>query len=72
MDNQIIEVWAQIKTIVEAVDLDVLKNAKGNNAAGVRIRKGLRLLKTNSAKLIKETVELDKTRKGSKRRFKKV
>jgi hypothetical protein len=71
MDNQVIEAWEHIKAIVEAIDLDVLRNAKGNNAAGVRIRKGLRLLKSNSAKLIRETVDVDKTRKGSKRRFKK-
>lgn len=72
MDNQVIAAWDEIKAIVSAVDLDVLKNAKGNNAAGVRIRKGLRALKSSSAKLIKSTVELDKTRKGSKRRAKKA
>lgn len=71
MDNQVIEAWEEIKKIVEAVDLDAIKNAKGNNAAGVRIRKGLRMLKSACSKLIKETVELDKVRKGTKKRSKK-
>ena len=72
MDNQVIEAWEEIKKIVEGVDLDVLKNAKGNNAAGVRIRKGLRAVKGGCAKLIKVTVELDKVRKGTKKRLKKA
>ena len=48
---------------MESIDLDVHKNANGNASAGVRARKGLRLLKTQAADLVKLTVELDKAKK---------
>ena len=38
----------EIKVLVESLDLDVVKNANGNSSAGVRARRGLRLLKTKT------------------------
>tara|TARA_E500000331_G_C17213018_1_gene694628 strand:+ start:802 stop:999 length:198 start_codon:yes stop_codon:yes gene_type:complete len=61
--SDIIEKWAEIKTIIESIDLDVNKNAGGNASAGVRARKGLRLLKKEAAELVKMTVAADKDRK---------
>ena len=58
--------WEELKTLVESIDLDVNKNAGGNASAGVRARKGLRLLKKEAADLVKMTVEADKERKASK------
>jgi hypothetical protein len=65
-DNQVIAKWTELKGIVEALELDVVKNAKGVAAAGVRARKGLRDLKAKAADLVKTTVELDKEKRAAK------
>ena len=62
-ESNILELWAEIKTLVESLDLDVMKNASGNASAGVRARRGLRLLKSKSADLVKTTIEEEKSRK---------
>tara|TARA_B000000557_G_scaffold255677_1_gene247047 strand:- start:258 stop:455 length:198 start_codon:yes stop_codon:yes gene_type:complete len=64
--STILEQWNEIKTLVESLDLDVSKNADGNSSAGVRARRGLRLLKSKSTELVKATIEADKARKESK------
>ena len=61
--SSITDQWNEIKVLVESLDLDVVKNANGNSSAGVRARRGLRLLKTKSADLVKSTIESDKSRK---------
>ena len=61
----ILEKWNEIKVLVESLELDVHKNAKGNASAGVRARKGLRTLKKEATDLVKMTIEEDKTRKTS-------
>lgn len=66
IDNQVIAKWSELKTLVETLELDVLKNAKGVAAAGVRVRKGLRDLKSKAADLVKTTVDLDKTKRAEK------
>ena len=66
MSSLIIEQWNEIKVLVETLDLDVVKNANGNSSAGVRARRGLRLLKNKSADLVRVTIEEDKDRKSSK------
>tara|TARA_Y100001970_G_scaffold239329_1_gene301176 strand:- start:236 stop:436 length:201 start_codon:yes stop_codon:yes gene_type:complete len=66
MSNPVQEKWQEIKVLIESIDLDVHKNAGGNASAGVRARKGLRLLKNHAASLVKLTVELDKERKEKK------
>ena len=62
-NNPVIERWQELKVLIESIDLDVHKNANGNASAGVRARKGLRLLKSQAAELVKLTVERDKARK---------
>ena len=66
MSSSIIEQWNEIKVLVETLDLDVVKNANGNSSAGVRARRGLRLLKNKTANLVRATIEEDKDRKSSK------
>jgi len=61
--SNIMEQWNEIKVLVESLGLDVVKNANGNSSAGVRARRGLRLLKSKSAELVKLTIEEDKKRK---------
>lgn len=63
-DNKVLTEWNDIKALVEALELDVVKNARGVAAAGVRARKGLRALKSKAAELVKLTVSLDKVKKS--------
>jgi hypothetical protein len=65
-DNQVISKWTELKAIMEQLELDVVKNAKGVAAAGVRTRKGLRELKLKAAELVKTTVELDKAKRAAR------
>ena len=60
MSNRTLEAWSEIKTLVESLDADVQKNAHGNSSAGARARKGLRLLKTKTAELVKVTLQSSK------------
>ena len=66
--NAITESWTELKTLVESIELDIAKNAGGNASAGVRARKGLRLIKSKAADIVKLTVELDKSRKKEKQK----
>ena len=61
--SQILNKWNEIKTLVETIDLDVHKNANGNASAGVRARKGLRVLKNAASDLVKTTITEEKSRK---------
>jgi len=64
MDNsQVLDKWNEIKALIEALEHDVTKNARGTAAAGVRARKGLRQLQAKSKELVKLTIELDKGEK---------
>lgn len=64
--SSILDQWNEIKVLVETLDLDVVKNANGNSSAGVRARRGLRLLKNKSADLVRQTIEEEKSRKSEK------
>ena len=57
----LLEKWNELKVLIESLDLDVHKNANGNKSAGVRTRKGLRLLKKQSSDLVKESLANDKS-----------
>jgi hypothetical protein len=49
--------------LVNSLDLDIVKQENGNASAGIRARKGLRLLKNEVAALVKESLETEKDRK---------
>lgn len=55
--------WEEIKVLVNSLDLDIAKQENGNASAGIRARKGLRLLKNEVAALVKESLETEKDRK---------
>jgi len=65
-DNPIVSKWNELKALVEALEADVAKNAKGVAAAGVRARKGLRQLQAKSKELVKLMIETDKPDKQEK------
>ena len=54
--NNILNNWGEIKNLIESLEEDMGKTAGGNKAAGVRVRKGLRNLKTMTSGLVKETL----------------
>jgi len=56
-----LEEWTELKVLIESLELDVHKNASGNKSAGVRARKGLRLLKQRAADLVKTSLESSKS-----------
>tara|TARA_R110002074_G_scaffold90555_4_gene198428 strand:+ start:1252 stop:1443 length:192 start_codon:yes stop_codon:yes gene_type:complete len=60
-NTNLLEQWTALKAIVESLELDLLKNANGNKSAGVRARKGLRLIKQKSAELVKSSLLEDKS-----------
>jgi hypothetical protein len=45
--------YADLKLLLESAESDVLKSAKGNASAKVRLRKTLRLLKTKCGTFVK-------------------
>lgn len=64
--NPVLDGWNDIKNLVTDLELDAVKNSRGTAAAGVRLRKGLRVLKAKATELTKLTIELDKTKKSEK------
>ena len=48
--------YRHLRLLLESMESDVLKSQKGNKSAGVRLRKGLRLLKGNTGDFIKFTL----------------
>lgn len=63
----IVEQWERVRTLVDATEVEVLKNANGNASAGVRARKGLRELKKETHELVKLTVEETKKLRAKKK-----
>lgn len=54
-----LEFYNAMKILVEQMEADVLKSNKGNKAAGVRLRKSLRLLKSHTGDFVKFTLSKD-------------
>ena len=61
MNNELMDQFEELKVLVEALQKDVVKNSQGNKSAGVRARKGLRLLKQRAAELVKTSLESSKS-----------
>ena len=64
--------WNEIKEIMQEIELDVVKNDRGVIAAGLRVRKGLRVIKARTAALVKLTIELGKVKKDKKEKAPKT
>jgi len=59
--SNIVENYEKLKVLVDSLELDVHKSARGNKSAGVRVRKGLRLLKREATDLVRSSLEESKT-----------
>jgi len=64
-NSAVLEAWSKVKTLVDSMEIDVQKNANGNASAGVRARRGLRLLRKEAAALSKVMVDIEKSRKAA-------
>jgi len=60
MEN-IVDSYERLKVLLESIELDIHKSARGNKSAGVRVRKGLRLLKREATDLVKSSLESSKS-----------
>lgn len=58
--SQLLDLWTEVKVMVTTLEQDVVKNAKGNAAAGVRSRKGFRLLRKKLVDVTKSSLETAK------------
>ena len=58
--NDLVQKWQELKTLMETLEVDLVKNANGNASAGVRVRRGLRNLKSEASSLVKISLENDK------------
>jgi len=58
--SSLLDQWNEMKVLVESLDLDIHKSAGGNKSAGVRARKGLRLVKKQAAELVKQSLSSGK------------
>ena len=55
--SAVLNKWEELRVLFESLEVDIKKTAKGNKTAGVRARKGLRLLKKASTDLVKVTLD---------------
>lgn len=62
-NQQILDIWHELRTMVDALEQDVNKNARGVSAAGVRARKGVRLLKKKLKELTDASLSQEKAKK---------
>lgn len=65
--TEIVEQWEEIRALVDSLDLDVRKNARGNVSAGIRARKGLRELKKWTSDLVKTTIAEERRKRELKK-----
>ena len=59
-ENELLQKWQQLKVLIESLEVDIVKNVSGNKSAGVRARKGLRLVKTEASEIVKISLSQDK------------
>ena len=60
MNEGFVDQYQELKTLVESLQTDVIKNSQGNKSAGVRARRGLRELKKMASDLVKISLTSDK------------
>lgn len=60
MNDKLVEKYEELKTLVETLQIDIVKNASGNKSAGVRARKSLRELKKIASEIVKNSLSSDK------------
>jgi len=56
-NTSVTERYNQIRLLIESLEADAIKTENGNKTAALRLRKALRLLKNQSADLVKFTLK---------------
>ena len=62
-----VEKWKEVKTVINALELDAVKYQRGVRAAGLRFRKGIREVKRMMSDLVRESVNEDREFRESKK-----
>ena len=57
--NPVFSRWLEIKQIVDGMERDVTKNARGTTSAGIRLRRTLRFVRTSIREFIMYTLNRD-------------
>ena len=57
MDEDIVDKFDVLLTMIESLKSDVVKHASGNKSAGLRVRRGLRDAKKLASDIVRESVE---------------
>jgi hypothetical protein len=65
--TEFIEKWKEVKTMVEVLELDVVKYSRGTRVAGLRVRKGMRELKRVLSDFVRMSVSEDREVRESKK-----
>lgn len=58
--NPVFSRWLEIKQIVDGMERDVTKNARGTTSAGIRLRRTLRFVRASLKEFIMYTLNRDK------------
>lgn len=64
--ESIIEQYETVKKVVAELEADVLKAANGNNAAGGRVRKALKVVSASARDMRKSTLAFSKAERAAK------
>ncbi len=57
MDNELLDQYETLRTLIESLQRDVVKHSQGNKSAGLRVRKGLRETKKLASDLVRTSLE---------------
>jgi hypothetical protein len=60
MDNELLDQYENLRTLVESLNRDIIKHSQGNKSAGLRVRKGLRETKKLASDLVRASLEVAK------------
>jgi len=72
-EKLVLDLWTELRVLTEEIDSEVNKFAvKGNQSAGVRVRKGTRALRTLAIRLSKATLAAREETKLARQEHKKA
>jgi hypothetical protein len=60
MDNELLDQYETLRTLIESLNRDIIKHSQGNKSAGLRVRKGLRETKKLASDLVRTSLESSK------------
>jgi hypothetical protein len=65
-ETTILSKWNELKSLVDSIEFDVEKNARGVIISGIRVRRTLRTLRIIATELVKISLDSDKLIKLNK------